>query len=135
MTTTIKPADTLPHRCIKGGLLFAGTFFLGLGIIGIFIPLLPTTPFLLLSAACYMRSSTKFYHILINNKWFGTYIKNYQEGNGIPLKIKIISLFFLWITILISTIYFIPILFVQIILLIIAIAVTLHILLIKTAAH
>ena len=74
----------------KGILVASGTFFLVLGIIGIFIPLLPTTPFLLLAAACYIRGSKKFYYWLIKNKWFGKYIKNYQEGRGVPLKVKII---------------------------------------------
>ena len=72
-------------------MITTGTFFVGLGIIGIFLPLLPTTPFLLLAAACYARSSKRFYNWLLNNKWFGNYIKNYRERKGIPLQIKIIS--------------------------------------------
>jgi len=85
-------------------LIFFGSFFLIIGIIGIFIPILPTTPFLLLSAACYARGSEKFYNWLINNKWLGEYIKNYQKGRGIPLNIKILAISLLWITIVFSTI-------------------------------
>ena len=127
-----KQTDTTSNLLIKWILLSAGTLFLGLGIIGIFIPLLPTTPFLLLAASCYIRSSKKFYNFLINNKWFGTYIKNYQEGKGVSLKIKILSIFFLWLTILFSIFYVVNISIVQIILIIILIAVTIHIVLLKT---
>ena len=113
-------------------LIFFGSFFLIIGIIGIFIPILPTTPFLLLSAACYARGSEKFYNWLINNKWLGEYIKNYQKGRGIPLNIKILAISLLWITIAFSTIVVVSNYLIQIILIIIAIAVTIHILTIKT---
>ena len=117
---------------LKGILVGSGTFFLVLGIIGIFIPILPTTPFVLLAAACYARGSTKFYNWLINNKWLGEYIKNYREGRGIPLTVKIITIILLWITIIFSTIIIVSNYFIQIILIIIAIGVTIHILTIKT---
>ncbi len=113
-------------------LIGSGTFFLILGIIGIFIPILPTTPFLLLAAACYAKGSKKFYNWLINNKWFGEYIKNYREQRGIPLYVKIISITFLWITIAFSTFIIVSNLLIQIILIIIAVGVTIHILTIKT---
>ena len=122
----------MEETLLKGILIVSGTFFLVLGIIGIFIPILPTTPFLLLAAACYARGSKKFYNWLIKNKWLGEYIKNYQEGRGIPLTVKIISIILLWITIIFSTIIIIPNYFIQIILIIIAIGVTIHILTIKT---
>ena len=109
-----------------------GSFFLVLGIIGIFIPILPTTPFLLLATACYARGSKRFYNWLINNKWLGEYIRNYREGKGIPSTIKIISIILLWITIIFSTIIIVTNYFIQIILIIIAIGVTIHILTIKT---
>ncbi len=80
-------------------LIIVGSFFAGLGILGIFLPLLPTTPFLLLAAACYIRSSERLYNWLMNNKWIGRYIKNYIEGKGIPLKSKVLSISALWITI------------------------------------
>lgn len=115
----------------KGILVVSGTFFLVLGIIGIFIPLLPTTPFLLLTAACYIRGSKKFYNRLIKNRWLGGYIKNYQEGKGIPLTVKIISIIFLWITIVFSTVIIVANIFIRIILIIIAIGVTVHILTIR----
>jgi uncharacterized membrane protein YbaN (DUF454 family) len=122
----------MENTILKRLLVLAGTFFLVLGIIGIFIPLLPTTPFLLLAAACYARGSIKFYNRLINNKWYGEYIKNYQEGRGVPLAAKITTIILLWITITFSTITIVSNFLLQAILIAIAIGVTLHILTIKT---
>ena len=90
-------------------LLISGTIFLILGVIGIIIPLLPTTPFLLLAVACYAKSSKKAYHWLMHNKYFGSYIKNYHEGKGITLNAKIITITILWSTILFSIIFIIDI--------------------------
>lgn len=123
------------NNLVRYLLLFFGTFFVMLGIIGIILPLLPTTPFLLLAAACYARSSKKAYNWLLNNKWFGTYIKNYNEGKGIPIKVKIMAISFLWITILASIFFIIEIFWVEILLLIIASLVSIHIVLIKTYKH
>ncbi len=119
------------RKPIKVLLITTGTFFIGVGIIGIFVPVLPTTPFLLISAALYARSSKRFYNWLINNKIFGIYIKNYREGRGIPLKLKIITIALLWITIGCSAIFAIDIFWVRVILVVIAIGVTIHIISIK----
>ena len=116
----------------KGLLVISGTLFLSLGIIGIFIPLIPTTPFLLLSAACYIRGSEKFYKWLIKNRWLGEYIKNYQEGRGVPFIIKIITIIALWFTITLSIIILVSNLIIQIILFFIAIGVSVHIIKIRT---
>lgn len=120
------------NKIVKWILIASGTIFLVIGIIGIFLPILPTTPFLLLAAACYARSSEKFYIWLIKNKVFGSYIKNYREGKGIPLKVKIIAIIFLWITIMVSTLLFIDVFWIRILLILIAVGVTIHILTIKT---
>lgn len=122
----------MKEKIVNGSLVCIGTCSLVLGLIGIVLPLLPTTPFLLLSAGCYMRGSKKFYHWLINNKWIGSYIKNYQEGHGIPLNGKIISILTLWITILISAFLIISNILIQSLLLIIAIGVTIHIVTMRT---
>jgi len=116
----------------RWALITAGTFFVGLGILGIFLPLLPTTPFLLLAAACYARSSKRFYYWLLNNKWVGNYIKNYRERKGIPIKIKVLSISFLWIAIGYAAIFVVGILLGRIILILIAVGVTAHILSIRT---
>ncbi len=120
------------NQVLKWILMSAGTIFLGLGLLGVFLPILPTTPFLLLAAACYARSSKRIYDWLIQNKWFGSYIKNYQEGKGIPLKVKILTISILWVTILLSAFSILQIFWVKILLIIIAFGVTIHILTIKT---
>jgi len=112
--------------------IICGSVAIGLGVLGIFLPLLPTTPFLLLGAACYLRSSNKLYQWLINNKWLGSYIKSYYEGNGITLKTKLVSISLLWISIGYAAIFLIEIILVKILLLIIAIGVTKHLLTLKT---
>ena len=68
-----------------------GILFVGLGAIGVVIPGLPTTPFLILAAACFIRSSQRLYDWLIQNKTFGPYLKDYREGKGIPKKAKILA--------------------------------------------
>ena len=113
-------------------LVAVGTIFVGLGIIGIFIPILPTTPFLLLAAACYAKSSQRFYRWLLSNRWFGAYIDNYRQKRGMPLKIKIMTVALLWLTIGVSVAFAVQSLTVRIILIVIAIGVSIHILSIKT---
>lgn len=117
---------------IRRVMIIAGSFFVGLGILGIFLPILPTTPFLLLAAACYAKSSERFYNWLINNKWLGNYIKNYREGKGVPLKVKVLSISFLWLTIGYSVVFAVNTFLIQVILILIAIGVTIHILSIRT---
>jgi len=112
-------------------LIVAGTLCTGLGIIGIFIPILPTTPFLLLAAACYMRSSERFYQWLINNRIFGAYVRNYIEGRGMPIRIKIFTILLLWLTIGLSITFGVQNIVIRIVLICIAIGVTVHIVLIR----
>ncbi len=73
------------NRIIRTLLIVCGTLCVGLAVVGIFVPILPTTPFLLLAAVCYARSSQRFLAWLLTNRWFGSYIKNYREGRGIPV--------------------------------------------------
>jgi uncharacterized membrane protein YbaN (DUF454 family) len=124
--------DKKPRKKIVKALYFTGgTISLILGIIGIVLPILPTTPFLLLAAACYARSSEKFYNWLLNNRILGYYIRNYREGKGMPKKIKIFTISLLWITILLTSFIFVRIVWIRYVLIIIAIAVTIHIILIR----
>jgi len=113
-------------------LIIAGTLLVGLGIIGILMPVLPTTPFLLLAAACYARSSQRFYHWLLNNKWFGNYIKNYIQRKGVPLKVKILAITWLWITIGCSVTFAVQAFLVRLILILIAVGVSIHIFSVRT---
>ena len=119
-------------RFKRGLFVIAGTIFLGLGGVGIILPVLPTTPFLLLSAACYYKSSERLHRWMLSNRWFGSYIRNYKEGKGIPLKTKVFALSLLWISITYSALFMINILIVQIILFIIAIGVSAHIIRLPT---
>jgi len=112
--------------------IVAGTISLALGIIGIFVPLLPTTPFLLLTAAAYSRGSTRLYQWLMNHKHLGPYIRNFREHKAIPLRAKIISISLLWTTIGFSIFFAGMPLPIQILLGAIAIGVTWHILSFKT---
>ena len=127
-----KESESVKKKKIINRLIFFGGFIsLILGVIGIAIPILPTTPFLLLASAAFAKSSERFNRWLLNNKVLGAYIRNYREGKGLPLKIKIITLSLLWITILVSMFFLMDLLWVQILLICIAIAVSIHIILIK----
>ena len=112
--------------------LVAGTLSLGLGILGIPLPLLPTTPFLLLSAWLFARSSRRFYLWLINHRYFGETIRNYRERGGVKAKIKAGAIALLWVTIAISAIWAVQLWWVRGLLLVIAVGVTWHIASLKT---
>ena len=112
--------------------IILGTISLILGILGIFLPLLPTTPFLLLTAFLYMKSSTRCYNWLMNQKYLGPYIKNYSEHKIIPVRTKILTLILLWGSITYCAIFVIPNLIIKILLLLIAAGVTWHVLSFKS---
>lgn len=77
-----------------------GLLSLGLGILGIFLPVLPTTPLLLLAAALFFRSSPRLYDWLLEHPKLGPYIRNFREHKAIPLKIKVLSVSLVWLTLL-----------------------------------
>ena len=85
-----------------------GFIIMSIGIIGIVVPGLPTTPLMILAAACFAKSSQKFYDWIINNRMFGKHVKNYREGKGIPKKSKPIILTTLWIFVLFAVFVAIP---------------------------
>jgi uncharacterized protein len=91
----------------KALFVFAGLISLSLGIIGIFVPGLPTTPFLLLTAFLFMQSSPKLHKMLINNKFLGKYINNYSRRKGMTKKQKMYSLALMWSMISLSVIVFV----------------------------
>ncbi len=122
----------MPEKLKKRLLFIAGTVSTAIGILGIFVPILPTTPFLLIAAACYVRSSQKFYNRLLNNRYFGAYIKNYIQGKGMPLKVKCFTVILLWITIGLSMWFAAQDVVIRVILILVAIGVTTHIIRIKT---
>ena len=84
----------------------AGVLAVVLGILGIFLPLLPTTPFLLLASACFARGSVRLHRWLLSHPVFGDYLANFEAGRGIPLKGKIVATVMLWGSMLWSTRHF-----------------------------
>lgn len=115
----------------KAILIFCGTVCVGLGVVGMFLPLMPTTVFLLLAAYCYSRSSEKFHNWLLNNRLCGSYIRNYKSGKGISVKQKVSTILTLWLSIGISMM-FVGNIWVRLMLAAIAIGVTIHLIMIKT---
>ena len=112
--------------------LVSGFLFVGLAFLGVFIPLLPTTPFLLLAAWCFSRSSKRMNHWLMNNRLFGKYLENYRTGRGIPLRVKFFVLSFLWLSIITTDVFLTDHIVPRLLLPVIGLAVTVHILRFKT---
>ncbi len=112
-----------PRRLL---LLVVGWVSLATGVIGMFLPLLPTTCFLLLAAWAFGRSSPRWYAWMYHNKVFGSYLRDYRDGRGIPLGVKIGSLAVLWGSIALSAVVFVSAWWVRLILVAIAVAVTVH---------
>lgn len=100
---------------MRYALLAVGWLSVLLGIAGIFLPVLPTTPFLLLAAACFARSSPRFYHWLVNHPRLGPWIRDYLDGQGIPLKAKVYAIVLMWISIGVSC-WLVPVLWVRVLL-------------------
>ena len=114
-------------------LLVLGWLRVTLGIIGIFLPVLPTTPFLLLAAACFVRSSRRFYDWLVTHPRLGPWVRDYLEGNGIPLKGKVYAIATMWLSIGISC-WLVPMFWARIGMLTSATLVSIYILRMKTLA-
>ncbi len=115
----------------KALLIFAGTLCVGLGVLGMFLPLLPTTVFLLLAAYCYSRSSERFHNWLLTNRWCGSYIKNYKSGKGISIRQKVSTIATLWLSIGFSM-WLVGGFWIDLLLIAIALGVTIHLVMLKT---
>lgn len=121
------------NRVVRGFFFVAGTASLVVGAVGIVLPVLPTTPLLLLAFACYCRSSKRMTRWILTNKYFGDYIRRYMEGKGIPLKTKILALTILWTTICFSAFFMVhDWLIIQLVLFAVAIGVTIHLIRLPT---
>nr|WP_314655324.1 YbaN family protein [uncultured Fusobacterium sp.] len=108
-----------------------GFLALGLGIIGVFLPVMPTVPFLLVALFCFERSSKKYHDMILNNKYFGKVLRDYYEGKGLTTSVKIKAILFLSCGIGFSF-YKVQYLHLRIMLAVIWLGVTLHIILLKT---
>lgn len=131
---SLKP-EFRPHSnpMMRWIFITGGVVLVSIGILGMFLPLLPTTIFFILAAWCFARSSERYYKWIHSNKYFGKYLSDYRSGKGMPVKSKIFSIAFLWTGILVSFFLLTENLYVRILLAAIAIGVTLHIIYIKTA--
>jgi uncharacterized membrane protein YbaN (DUF454 family) len=84
-----------------------GTLFVIVGVIGVVVPVLPTTPFMLLAAACYARASAKFYNRLLNSRSFGPLILEWRKHRSIPWKTKMSAIALMSVTLTASTVFFV----------------------------
>lgn len=109
-----------------------GLLFTSLGMIGVFVPLLPTTPFLLLAIWFFVRSSKRYLKWMLRNRYLSPYIYGYMSNKGMPKSVKIRTLIILWGTIFVSAFLINHNIYISLLLIIIAIFVTVHILYIKT---
>ncbi len=116
----------------KAVLIFLGTVCVGLGIMGMFLPLMPTTVFLLMAAYCYSKSSEKFHNWLMTNKLFGKHISDYKSGKGISVRQKITTIAILWASIGFSIWMTAAGFWLTLLLLAVAVGVTLHLVLLRT---
>lgn len=112
--------------------VFIGSLSLALGVLGIFLPVLPTTPFLLLSATLYLRSSQRLYGWLMSHRRLGPYIRNFQEHKAIPLRVKAVSVSMVWATLLYCALCVASVWWMRVMFIAIAIGVSAHILHYKT---
>lgn len=118
---------TQKNTFMKWALMTLGWISVVLGVTGIFLPLLPTTPFLLLAAACFVRSSPSFYQWLIAHPKLGSYILPYLNGTGIPKRAKLITICLIWLSMGLSAWLVVPIIWGKLVLLLIGLCVTLYI--------
>jgi hypothetical protein len=116
----------------KGFLISAGILSVALAAVGVVVPLLPTTPFLLLAAACFVRSSDRLYRWLTTHRLFGPYIRNYREHRAVTRQAKILTLLLLWAAIGYSYLAVVRSPPVRVVLLLIAAATTTYVLSLKT---
>ena len=105
----------------------AGIVALAAGVIGVVMPVMPTTPFLLLATACFLRGSERMHRWMLTNRWFGEYLRRYREGRGIPVRTKIGAVAFLWAGIGVSATFFVESWLVRVVMFVVAVAVSVHI--------
>lgn len=121
------PAARLPHGganavrehdspWVRSLLIGAGTLCVLLGVIGIFLPLLPTTPFMLLAAACFARSSRRFHDWLLTNRTFGPLIREWEQHRSIPRRTKLTAIVLMSLTLAASIFFFVELRWLQVLL-------------------
>ena len=113
----------MQNKATRYFLIMTGWLSIALGVIGIVLPLLPTTPFILLAGGCFAKSSPRFHQWLLNHAFFGPLIKNYRGKQGLPRQVKIRAIIFIWITLSIS-IYLLPITWLKMMVFILGLVIT-----------
>ncbi len=131
MASSLPKPKVLTNPLIRRMVFIFGWVSFVMGVVGIFLPLLPTTPFILLAAACFARSSPKFYSWITSHPRFGPSIANYLAGKGLPLKAKLMAVTLLWISVGV-TLVIVSLLWAKIAMLITALAVSAYILRLPT---
>lgn len=124
--------DLIENNSVRILFIVLGMLMVGIGVIGLLLPVMPTTPFLLLAAFFFARSSKRFYNWLITNRFFGEHIKNYREKRGIKLWVKILTILSLWISITFSAFVFVSNIYVRAVMFLAAALVTIHVMMVRT---
>jgi uncharacterized membrane protein YbaN (DUF454 family) len=125
------PETYLDHAA-RWMLIAAGMICVGLGVIGILLPGLPTTPFLLLAAYCFARSSEHFHSWLLNHRWLGSYVRNFEEGRGMTRPAKATTLLVMWLSFGVTIVFFVPLAWAQLAMFLLGLAVTVYLLRLPT---
>ncbi|MFV0437598.1 MAG: YbaN family protein [Desulfopila sp.] len=120
------------NRLVRWALITAGCVSLGAAVVGIFLPVLPTVPLVLLAAACFGRSSDTFHRRLLNHPRLGPIIREFSDGQGIPRQAKIKALSLLWLSLVGSIVVFTTPFWVKLLLAAIGIAVSIYLLRLPT---
>lgn len=107
--------ESFSLRLKKGFYVVLGTLALSLGFIGLFLPVIPTTPLVLVAAACYMRGSKRLHGWLLESKWFGETIRTYQAGQGLRKATKVRAIGLMWLVIMISAFFYVDSLLVRLV--------------------
>lgn len=120
-----EPQTYLDHAA-RWMLITSGLICVGLGALGILLPGLPTTPFLLLAAYCFARSSEHFHSWLLNHRWFGNYVSNFEAGRGMTRRAKATTLLFMWLSFGVTIVFFVPVVWGQVGMVLMAAAVSIY---------
>ncbi len=105
-----------PSSTVRITLVTLGSVCVALGVVGLFVPMMPGTVFLILAAACFARASKRFYNRLLNNKTLGPLIVEWQEHRSIPYRAKIFAIVFMAVTFGTSIYFFVQPLWLQLVL-------------------
>ncbi|MFN2239757.1 MAG: YbaN family protein [Thermoanaerobaculia bacterium] len=97
------------NRLIRALYVVLGLLCVGVGVLGMVLPLVPTTPLLLLAAFFFARSSDRFYNWLLSNRWFGRIIRDYRDGRGLTMRDKVVTIAVLWLTVAPSVVFLLPV--------------------------